>query len=130
MIDTLNYFFTAAFTAELVFKLIGLGFRNFLADSFNILDAIVVLFSLIELMLENGGNVVSSLRALRLLRIMKLARQWESLRLLINSIMHTLSSIGTFTILLALFIYVAALMGMQFFAGAVPGPPRANFDSL
>lgn len=44
--------------------------------------------------------------------------------------MHTLSSIGTFTILLALFIYVAALMGMQFFAGAVPGPPRANFNSL
>ena len=73
---------------------------------------------------------MSSLRALRLLRVMKLARQWESLRLLINSIMHTLSSIGTFTILLALFIYVAALMGMQFFAGAVPGPPRANFNSL
>ena len=74
VIDTLNYFFTAAFTMELVFKLIGLGFKNYISDSFNILDAIVVFFSLIELGLANGGNVVSSLRALRLLRIMKLAR--------------------------------------------------------
>ncbi len=61
---------------------------------------------------------------------MKLARSWDSLRLLINSIMHTLASIGPFTVLLSLFIYVAALMGMQFFAGKIPGPPRANFDEL
>ena len=115
---------------ELICKIIGFGFLTYIRDSFNILDAIVVLFSLIELILQDGGNVVSSLRALRLLRIMKLARSWESLRLLINSIMHTVTSIGPFTILLGLFIYVAALMGMQFFAGKVPGPPRANFDEL
>ncbi len=115
---------------EMLCKMIGFGFITYIRDSFNILDSVVVLFSLIELSLQDGGNVVSSLRALRLLRIMKLARSWESLRLLINSIMHTLTSIGPFTILLALFIYVAALMGMQFFAGMVPGPPRANFDDL
>lgn len=113
----------------MLFKIIGLGFVTYLRDGFNILDAIVVVFSLIELGFQ-GGNVVSSLRALRLLRIMKLARSWDSLRLLINSIMHTLTSIGPFTVLLSLFIYVAALMGMQFFAGRIPGPPRAHFDEL
>ena len=123
----MNYFFTAIFTLEMIFKLIGLGFLDYVRDGFNILDAIVVVFSLIEAGL-GGDSAVSSIRTLRLLRIMKLARSWESLRLLLNAIMHTISSIGPFTVLLGLFMYVSALMGLQFFAGKIPGPPRANFD--
>ena len=60
-----------------------------------------------------------------------------------DSIAFTISSIGNYTILLCLFIYVMALLGMSIFAGAYRfssdglGPydeegvvPRANFDSL
>ena len=83
---------------------------------------------------------MSALRAFRLFRIVKLARSWESLKLLIDSIAHTIAAIGNFTILLALFIYVYALLGMQFFANKLKFDkfgnldmengelPRANFD--
>ena len=71
----MNYFFTAIFTLEMIFKLIGLGFLDYVRDGFNILDAIVVVFSLIEAGL-GGDSAVSSIRTLRLLRIMKLARSW------------------------------------------------------
>jgi hypothetical protein len=91
---------------------------------------------------SSSGTAVSALRAFRLIKIIKLALRWDSLKLLIDSIAHTISAIGNFTILLCLFIYVYSLLGMQFFAGSVKfdldgnldlvngTSPRANFDSL
>ena len=46
---SLNTFFTWAFVVEMVIKLIGLGFKEYARDSFNIFDAIIVVLSLIEL---------------------------------------------------------------------------------
>jgi voltage-dependent calcium channel L type alpha-1D len=102
-----------------------------------------VTISLAELVVGGGsGGAVSAMRAFRLFRIVKLARSWESLKLLLDSIAHTVAAIGNFTVLLGLFIYVYSLLGMQFFAGqlkfdengnpdAVNGTsPRANFDIL
>jgi voltage-dependent calcium channel L type alpha-1D len=71
----------------------------------------------VELGMSGEGGAVSAMRAFRLFRIVKLARSWESLKLLLDSIAHTLAAIGNFTILLGLFIYVYSLLGMQFFAG-------------
>ncbi len=69
--------------------------------------------SLIELGFSGGsGGGISALRAFRLFRIVKLARTMESLKLLIDSIAHTLAAIANFTILLGLFIYVYSLLGM------------------
>ena len=62
------------------------------------------------------------------------------LRTLLDSIIFTVTSIKDYTILLALFIYVFALLGMSQYAGflkfdsdgnvdLVNGyPPRTNFD--
>ena len=61
------------------------------------------------------------------------------LRVLIDSIAFTITAIWDYVILLVLFIYVFALLGMQFFAGKIKlneldevdpngQSPRANFD--
>lgn len=96
----------------------------------------------------------SALRASRLFKIFKLLKAGD-LRILLDSIAFTMTSISDYVILLCLFIYVTALMGMSFFAGTmkfdgddrvvVPGSdyereliarneviksPRANFDLL
>jgi hypothetical protein len=47
-----NEFFTWIFFAELVFKIIGLGPKNYIADSYNIFDSVVVGFSLIDWVIE------------------------------------------------------------------------------
>ena len=65
------------------------------------------------------------------------------LRILLDSITFTLTTISDYMILLNLFIYVFSLLGMSFFAGKVKfNPktglpdaengisPRANFDGL
>ena len=96
----------------------GLGIREYIRDAFNIFDSVVVAISLVELVIGGGGgSAVSALRAFRLFRIVKLARSWESLKILLDSIAHTIAAIGNFTVLLSLFIYVYSLLGMQFFAG-------------
>lgn len=130
--------FTVLFTFEVIIKLIGFGFRPFCRDNFNIFDALIVIMSLLEIGLGSGGGF-SALRAFRLFRVFKLFRVGD-LRILIDSIAFTVSTIGNYVVLLVLFIYVYALLGMQFFAGklrfddGVPSKtgivPRAHFDSL
>ena len=106
----------AIFTAEVILKVIGLGCRAFVKDRFNLFDTVVVVFSIIEVLLADGSGATSSLRAFRLFRIFKIFRV-GNLRIMLDSLAKTISSIGNYVILLILFMYVFALMGMQFFAG-------------
>lgn len=70
--------------------------------------------SLIELSLSEGGGGggLSALRAFRLFRIFKLFRTGD-LKVLLDSIAFTISTIGNYIVLLSLFIYIYALLGMQ-----------------
>jgi len=58
--DALNLAFTCWFTAEMVIKLVGLGFRGYCRDSLNNFDAVVVLASLVEVILSYLPAVHSS----------------------------------------------------------------------
>ena len=88
VLNSLNDFFTWAFVGEMVIKLFGLGFKEYAKDSFNLFDAVVVVLSLVEVTMEasgvEGGGAFSALRAVRLLRVFKLARSWKTFRDLLN----------------------------------------------
>ena len=67
-------------------KILGLGLRNYIRDKFNIFDGVIVMLSLIEFSLyasgvmnsdDNDNEIFSAFRALRLLRVIKLSRQWK-----------------------------------------------------
>jgi len=81
-----NDFFTFAFLVEMILKLIGLGFKNYTKDKFNLFDGIVVVLSLIDYALtlsideqKMGGasEAFAAFRACRLLRVIKIARAWK-----------------------------------------------------
>ena len=46
--EILNELFTWIFVAEMVIKMIGLGFKQYVRDSYNIFDVIVVILSIVE----------------------------------------------------------------------------------
>lgn len=76
-------------------------------------DVFVMSLSIIEFGIGyKTGMAVSALRGFRLLRVANIVQSWQSLKMLIDSILHTIASIGNFTLLLALVIYVYALLGM------------------
>lgn len=102
---------------EIIAKVIAKGPRAFFKDSFNVLDSLAVVFSFIEIIVYQSPGVMSALRAVRFFKFLQFAPDGSSLRLLLDSISHTFVAIGTFTVLLMLFIYVYSLLGMQFFAG-------------
>jgi Na+-transporting methylmalonyl-CoA/oxaloacetate decarboxylase gamma subunit len=133
--------FTAIFSLEVILKIIGLGMLQFARDKFNLFDAFILILSILELVIISGNSSFSALRAFRLFRIFKIFRV-GNLRVLLDSITMTLASIGNYVVLLVLFIYAYALLGMQFFAGELKfdedgfvdkvngESPRTNFDSL
>lgn len=95
-LEYFNYIFISIFTLELLVKLIGFGFKEFIKDKFNIFDAFIVLISYIELLLAGGGGgAYTSLRAFRLFRIFKLFRV-GGLRILIDSLSKTIKAIFPF----------------------------------
>ena len=138
-----NNVFTFIFTVEVIFKLIGLGVKKFFVEKFNQFDFLIVVISLVEMEVvsEQGSGVFSALRAFRLFKIFKLFKVGD-LRILIDSIAFTMTTISDYVILLCLFIYVFALIGMSFFAGQIKfdendkvdlvngKPPRQNFDEV
>eukprot|EP00941_MAST-03F_sp_MAST-3F-sp1_P005593 g5593.t1 len=132
VLEVLNFILTLIFIIEMVLKLIGLGLVEYVASKFNQFDAFIVFMSLVELGLTppsfiveqdgTGGGALSVLRTFRLFRLFKLARSWKSLQHLLRTMVKTLKDIANFAVLLVLFMYIFALVGMQFFAN------RYRFD--
>ena len=122
-------------------KIIGFGPVHFSRDKFNIFDTIVVIMSILDIFFIEGDSKFSALRAFRLFRIFKIFRV-GNLRVLLDSIAMSIKSIGNYVILLLLYFYVYALLGMQFFAGILKfdedgnynldtgTSPRENFDNI
>ena len=53
---------------------------------------------------------------LRLLRVFKLAQTWSTMRILLAIIIRTLGALGNLTFILAIIIYIFAVIGMQLFS--------------
>lgn len=80
-LENANLVFFTVFAIEMVLKIIGLGFRIYAHDNFNLFDALIVGVSLIDILLSylkvQSIGAVSALRTFRLLRIFKLAQSWK-----------------------------------------------------
>ena len=135
----------------MIVKLAGLGFKDYFRDSYNWLDAMLVIFSIADIVIDHAGHnhsggVFTSLRGIRLMRILKLARNWPALRDLLRWIAGTLMTSAMFLVLFALFIFIFMLIGMELYAYKIgfsgdkpaseaaiiasPGlSPRTNFNN-
>jgi hypothetical protein len=54
--EFINNIFYFVFVSEIFIKLIGSGVLNYLRDSYNIFDSIVIIFSTIEIVLSISDN--------------------------------------------------------------------------
>ncbi len=117
----------------MVLKMLGMGLRTYLRDGFNVFDAIIVIVGLLEFV-NAGSKALTVLRAFRLLRIFKIVKSWTTLKKLLQTVLNSFSSIANLGLLMFLVIFIYALIGMQFFSGAIPdnedGEFRFNFDTF
>jgi voltage-dependent calcium channel L type alpha-1D len=137
-LDRANYFFLCLFCLEMLIKMFCLGFKGYFNSLFNRFDCVVVLSSLLEAAITIPTGMlpigISVMRCVRLLRIFKVTRYWESLSNLVGSLLNSIKSIASLLLLLALFMLIFSLLGMQIFGGRLDfddiEKPRSNFDSF
>ncbi|XP_055009098.1 sodium channel protein type 4 subunit alpha B [Boleophthalmus pectinirostris] len=109
-----NLVFTGIFTAEMVLKLLALDPYHYFQVGWNIFDCIIVTMSLVELGLANVQGL-SVLRSFRLMRVFKLAKSWPTLNMLIKIIGNSVGALGNLTLVLAIIVFIFAVVGMQLF---------------
>uniref|UniRef100_A0A3Q3G5W6 Sodium channel protein n=1 Tax=Kryptolebias marmoratus TaxID=37003 RepID=A0A3Q3G5W6_KRYMA len=114
MLTVGNLVFTGIFTTEMVLKIIALDPYFYFQVGWNIFDAVIVCLSLIELGLSNVKGM-SILRSFRLLRVFKLAKSWPTLNKLIKIIGNSVGALGNLTLVLAIIVFIFAVVGMQLF---------------
>ncbi|XP_069567430.1 sodium channel protein type 2 subunit alpha-like [Brachyistius frenatus] len=114
MLSVGNLVFTVIFTAEMVLKLIAMDPYYYFQQGWNIFDGVIVCLSLMELGLSNVEGL-SVLRSFRLLRVFKLAKSWPTLNTLIKIIGNSVGALGNLTLVLAIIVFIFAVVGMQLF---------------
>ncbi|XP_016097423.1 sodium channel protein type 2 subunit alpha-like isoform X2 [Sinocyclocheilus grahami] len=114
MLTVGNLVFTGIFTAEMVMKIFALDPYYYFQQGWNIFDGIIVSLSLMELGLSNVEGL-SVLRSFRLLRVLKLAKSWPTLNTLIKIIGNSVGALGNLTLVLAIIVFIFAVVGMQLF---------------
>ncbi|XP_040417626.1 sodium channel protein type 2 subunit alpha-like isoform X2 [Cygnus olor] len=109
-----NQVFTGIFAAEMVLKIIAMDPFYYFQVGWNIFDSFIVTLSLVELFLSNVDGL-SVLRSFRLLRVFKLAKSWPTLNMLIKIIGNSVGALGNLTLVLAIIVFIFAVVGMQLF---------------
>merc|ERR1719376_1263132 len=129
-----NLFFVCLFTCEMLLKMYALGFSGYMVSLFNRFDFVVVVSSIMEFVLVNQELMppvgLSVLRCIRLLRAFKVTRYWASMGNLVKSLVNSIASINALLVLLMLFIFIFALLGMQIFGGKFETESRSTFNGF
>ncbi|XP_047507038.1 sodium channel protein 60E isoform X1 [Pieris napi] len=134
-LDIGNKVFTSIFSLECIMKVMAMS-KDYFACGWNIFDLIIVSASLLDLIFELVDGL-SVLRGLRLLRVLKLAQSWTTMKVLLSIIISTIGALGNLTFVLVIVIYIFAVIGMQLFSKSYtpdkfdPDPvPRWNFNDF
>ncbi|GAB5575700.1 sodium channel protein type 3 subunit alpha isoform X1 [Prionailurus iriomotensis] len=110
-----NLVFTGIFTAEMVLKIIAMDPYYYFQEGWNIFDGIIVSLSLMELGLANVEGL-SVLRSFRLnFEFSSWQNPWPTLNMLIKIIGNSVGALGNLTLVLAIIVFIFAVVGMQLF---------------
>ncbi|XP_053094635.1 voltage-dependent T-type calcium channel subunit alpha-1G isoform X3 [Pangasianodon hypophthalmus] len=123
-----NYIFTAIFVTEMTIKVVALGWcfgeKSYLKSSWNVLDGMLVLISVIDIlvsMISNSGTkILGMLRVLRLLRTLRPLRvisRAPGLKLVVETLMSSLKPIGNIVVICCAFFIIFGILGVQLFKG-------------
>jgi hypothetical protein len=127
----MNYVFTSIFSIEAIIQLIAIEPRVYFSDGWNIFDTVIILGSVLSIFISANTSleirgVITILRSFRILRLLRLIKRGNSLRLIFNTFVITLHSLANIGGLLLLFIFMYSILGMIVF-GTVKRNGLMNF---
>jgi voltage-gated sodium channel len=118
LFEVLNRAIIAVFVIELAIRLVAYLPRphRFFADGWNVFDFVIVGLSVLPF----GGSFANVARLARLLRVLRLVSVFPELRLIVGTMLRSLSSMTSVILLLALVLYVYAVLGYHLFSTIDP----------
>jgi hypothetical protein len=123
----IDYCFTAAYTLEMVIKILSRGLvlneGAYLRDAFNILDFVIVMSSLLTIFQTNTSTQVTgtkkkqgvslnSLRVFRVLRPLRSITAIRGLKILVQSLISALPLLKDTIVVLIFFLLIFAIAGI------------------
>uniref|UniRef100_A0A8C2YHX6 Voltage-dependent T-type calcium channel subunit alpha-1G n=1 Tax=Coturnix japonica TaxID=93934 RepID=A0A8C2YHX6_COTJA len=123
-----NYIFTVIFLTEMTVKVVALGLcfgeKAYLKSSWNVLDGVLVLISVIDILVsmvsDSGTKILGMLRVLRLLRTLRPLRvisRAPGLKLVVETLISSLKPIGNIVLICCAFFIIFGILGVQLFKG-------------
>ncbi|XP_012866730.1 PREDICTED: voltage-dependent T-type calcium channel subunit alpha-1H [Dipodomys ordii] len=123
-----NYIFTAIFVTEMMVKVVAQGLlwgeHAYLQSSWNVLDGLLVLVSLVDIVVAmasaGGAKILGILRVLRLLRTLRPLRvisRAPGLKLVVETLISSLRPIGNIVLICCAFFIIFGILGVQLFKG-------------
>ncbi|XP_068861825.1 sodium channel protein type 5 subunit alpha-like [Aphelocoma coerulescens] len=121
VLNKINYFFVAVFTAECVIKILALR-QYYFGSGWNVFDFSVVVLSIVSLGVSEvfrtffSPTVLRTLRLARIGRILRIIRKAKGIRTLLFALLMSLPALVNIGLLLFLIMFIYAIVGMANFA--------------
>ena len=120
VLSGIEWFFSVAFTIELVTKIIAMGYftdeNAYMRDNWNILDFIIVMFGWVS-EISGGGGGLTAMRAMRVLRPLRTIKGIPELKRIIEGMISSIPQLSTVFGLCAGVYILFGILGMQLFSG-------------
>eukprot|EP00754_Rhynchopus_humris_P041315 Rhum_TRINITY_DN24898_c0_g1::Rhum_TRINITY_DN24898_c0_g1_i1::g.180453::m.180453 len=108
-----DYVFVSLFTIEMVLKILAWGWVGFIIDKWNMIDAIVVVTSII-------GLVVTPMRSFRSLRVLRLVTAGSpEMKVVLQSVIAAMPSIQHVIFVSTMVWFIFAVVGTSLFKGSL-----------
>lgn len=114
LFDTFDDIVLGIFIVEILLKLYAYGLRFFL-NPWNVFDFLIVTIAALP-----SAGVFSVFRTLRILRTLRLLKNVPKLRIIIESLVRAIPSIGWIFLLVAIFYYIFAVIGVNVYGDKFP----------
>ncbi|NXM04070.1 SCN5A protein, partial [Tyrannus savana] len=121
VLNKINYFFVAAFTAECVIKILALR-QHYFKSGWNLFDFSVVVLSIVSIGVSEvfeeffSPTLLRTIRLARIGRILRLVQKARRIRTLLFALLMSLPALINAGLLLFLIIFIYAIVGMENFA--------------
>lgn len=122
--DGLNWTIQGIFVIEILIRIVACFPKplKFFRDGWNVFDFVVVSISLLPM----GGPMANVVRLARVLRVVRLVSVSPDLKLIVNTMLRSIPSLGNVGMLIGILMYVYAILGFYKFGEIDP----QNWGSL
>ena len=129
-----DFVFTMLFIAEMIIKILAYGFifekNAYLRNSWNVLDFITVMVSILNLANIGPGSSLRALRTLRVLRPLRMVNRLPELKIVVDALLLSFPSVADVAVLCTLFFIIFASFGVNFLKGTFYHCAGETFDAL